>query len=177
MVVDTLAAIELLNRWIKEGHENMLLFAAYERDQITVASLHSNQELMDLNRSLQKDRIEPNIGLLKAELGLKEEDFIRVPCLFDENGSAIVPNMVNSTLLNGHIFIMAPEGPVVKGEDLLEAEMRRLLEDLPLELLFLEGGVYHMWGGEVHCATNVRREGPSTPWWQVRLSPDLDRKI
>ena len=168
LVVDTSAMTALLDRWMSEGHDEQQLFAPYEKEKVTVSSLSNDRELLDWNRSLQKNRIEPNIDLLKAELGLEEEDFIRVPCLFDKIGAAIVPNMVNSAVLNGHIFIVAPKGPMVEGKDLLEEEMRRLLTGLPLTPHFLEAGLYHMWGGEVHCATNVRREGPAAHWWQIR---------
>jgi protein-arginine deiminase len=92
----------------------------------------------------------------------------RVPSLFDKYGVAMVPNMVNSTVLNGHIFIVAPNGPVVDGQDQLEKEMRRLLSDLPLTPHFLDAQIYHRRGGEVHCATNVRREGFTKAWWDVR---------
>jgi protein-arginine deiminase len=167
LVVDTSSMTALLDRWMTEGHGGLQLFGPFEKNKVTVSSLSGNSELLDWNRSLQKDRIEPNINLLKAELGLEEKDFIRVPCLFDKYGGALVPNMVNSTVLNGHIFIVAPKGPMVEGKDLLEEEMRRRLAGVPLTPHFLEAGTYHLWGGEVHCATNVRREGPSAPWWRI----------
>jgi hypothetical protein len=167
LVVDASSMIALLETWMDEGLGDHQMFAPYEKEKITVSSLFINRELLDWNKALQRDRIEPNIGLFKTELGLTEADFIRVPCLFDKNGAAIVPNMVNSAVLNGHIFIVAPQGPVAEGRDLLEEEMRRLLKDLPLTPHFMEAGTYHMWGGEVHCATNVRREGPADPWWEI----------
>jgi len=167
LVVDTSSMIALLERWMEEGLGEHQVLTSYAKDKVTVSSLFSNRGIIDWNKALQEDRIEPNISLLKTELGLKEEDFIRVPSLFDKIGAAIIPNMVNSAVLNGHIFIVAPKGPVVEGTDLLEEEMRRLIKDLPLTPHFLEAGTYHNWGGEVHCATNVRREGPADPWWEI----------
>jgi protein-arginine deiminase len=76
--------------------------------------------------------------------------------------------MVNSTILNGHIFIVAPNGPVIDSQDLLEEEMRKLLSGLPMKPHFIDARQYHKWGGEVHCATNVRREGFRTPWWAMK---------
>jgi protein-arginine deiminase len=131
----------------------------------TISSFRNDKALWDYNFTLQKERIEPNIDLLKRELGLREEDFIRVPSLFNKDGMSVIPNMVNSTVLNGHIIIVAPNGPVIDGKDQLEEEIRRLLSGLPLTPHFLDAGLYHRWGGEVHCATNVRREGFSSPWW------------
>ncbi|MFC2158551.1 protein-arginine deiminase family protein [Acidobacteriota bacterium] len=168
LVADTSAMIGLLDKWMKEGYGNQRVFEPYEKEEVTVALLNNNKKLMDLNKKLQKDRIEPNIDLLKTELGLKEEDFIRIPSLIDEYGMAVVPNMVNSTVLNGDFYIVAPKGPKIEGKDLLEEEMRRLISGLPLKPHFLEAGLYHVWGGEVHCATNVRREGPESPWWLIK---------
>jgi protein-arginine deiminase len=173
LVVDTSSMTALLETWMDEGLGDYQILTSYTKDKVTVSSLFSNSDIIDWNKALQKDRIEPNISLLKTELGLKEEDFIRVPCLFDKDGAAIIPNMVNSAILNGHIFIVSPKGPVVEGADLLEEEMRRLLKDLPLTPHFLEAGTYHMWGGEVHCATNVRREGPADPWWEIMQKETL----
>jgi len=156
LVVDTEAMIALLEKWMRDGYSEM-----------TVSALLKNKALVDHNKTLQTDRIEPNIDLLKHEFGLREEDFIRVPSFFDKNGVAVIPNMVNSTVLNGHIFIVAPNGPVIDGKDQLEEEMRRLLSPLPLTPHFLDARIYHQWGGEVHCATNVRRAGFNSPWWEM----------
>ncbi|NIM58318.1 MAG: hypothetical protein GTO16_05160 [Candidatus Aminicenantes bacterium] len=167
LVVDTDAMITLLEKWVKDGYGEAPMLDLYSK-KATVSSFAKNKELINLNHSLQKERIEPNIQILKKELGLREEDFIRVPLLFDKYGVSVVPNMVNSTILNGHILIVAPNGPVIDGKDQLEEEMRNLLSGLPLKPHFIDARQYHKWGGEVHCATNVRREGFRTPWWTLK---------
>ncbi len=167
LVVDTEAMIALLEKWMSDGYGESAMLDLYS-DKMTVSSLLKNKVLMDYNKKLQIERIEPNIRLLKRELGLREEDFIRVPSFFDKFGVAFVPNMVNSTLLNGHIFIVAPNGPVIDGQDQLEEEMRRLISSVPLTPHFLDAQIYHKRGGEVHCATNVRRNGFSTAWWEMK---------
>jgi len=167
LVVDTDAMIALLEKWVKDGHGELPMLGLYSK-KATVSSFAKNEDLIELNQSLQKERIEPNIDLLKREFSLREEDFIRVPSLFDKYGVSVVPNMVNSAILNGHIFIVAPNGPVIDGKDQLEEEMRKLLFGLPLEPHFIDARQYHKWGGEVHCATNVRREGFGKPWWAMK---------
>lgn len=166
MVVDTEAMIALLEKWMSEGYGESTVLDL-DSEKVTVSSLLKDKDLINFNKTLQSERIEPNISLLKHEFGLGEEDFIRVPSFFDKFGVALIPNMVNSTVLNGHIFIVAPHGPVIRGRDQLEEKMRRLLSRLPLIPHFLEAQVYHRHGGEVHCATNVRRVGFSTPWWEM----------
>lgn len=165
LVVDTEAIIALLEKWMSDGYGELPMLDLYSK-KMTVSALLKNKILMDHNKTLQINRIEPNIDLLKQELDLREEDFIRVPSFFDKYGAAFIPNMVNSTVLNGHIFIVAPNGPVIDGKDQLEEEMCRLLSGLPLTPHFLDARIYHRWGGEVHCATNVRRVGFSTTWWE-----------
>jgi protein-arginine deiminase len=167
LVVDTEGMLALLEKWVKDGLGEVPVLDLYSK-KATVSSFAKNKDLIELNKSLQKERIEPNIDLLKSELGLREEDFIRVPSLFDKYGVSIVPNMVNSTILNGHILIVAPNGPLIDGKDQLEEEMRKLLSGLPLEPHFIDARQYHKWGGEVHCATNVRREGFPKPWWAMK---------
>jgi protein-arginine deiminase len=167
LVVDTEAMISLLEEWISEGYGALEMFDL-DSEKATVSSLLKNKILMDFNKKLQSERIEPNISLIKRELSLREEDLIRVPSFFDNFGVSLVPNMVNSTVLNGHIFIVAPNGPVIDGQDQLEEEMRRLISGLPLTPHFLDAQVYHRHGGEVHCATNVRRDGFSTAWWEMK---------
>ena len=167
LVLDTVAMITLLEKWIKAGHGDVSIFDLYKK-KLSVSTLYSNQDLRKHNRYLQEERIEPNIDLLKQELGFQEEDFIRVPALINKYGEAVVPNMVNSVVLNGHIYIVAPNGPVIEGKDQLEEEMRRLLTGLPLEPYFLDARQYHKWGGEVHCGTNIRREGFSQSWWEMK---------
>ena len=137
------------------------------KKKTTISTLYNNDELIKHNKFLQRERIEPNIDLLKKELGLREEDFIRIPSFFDKYGAAIIPNMVNSTILNGHIFIVDPSGPLIDGKDQLKREMRNLLSGLPLEPHFLDARQYHKWSGEVHCATNVRRKGDPSHWWEL----------
>jgi protein-arginine deiminase len=167
LVVDTEAMIALLEKWMSEGYGELTMLDLYS-EKVTISSLLKNEILMDFNKTLQIERIEPNINLLKRELGLREEDFIRVPSFFNKYGVSFVPNMVNSTVLNRHIFIVAPNGPVIDGKDQLEEEMRRLLSGLPLTPHFLDAQIYHRRGGEVHCATNVRRDGFSTAWWEIK---------
>lgn len=166
LVVDTEKMIALLEKWVKEEHGSTRMLDIY-KEKTTISTLYNNEELIKHNKFLQRERIEPNIDLLKKELGLSEEDFIRIPSFFDKYGAAIIPNMVNSTILNGHIFIVDPNGPLIDGKDQLKGEMRKLLSELPLELHFLDARQYHKWSGEVHCATNVRRKGYPSHWWEL----------
>lgn len=165
MVACPEAMIGLLKRWDAEGYGNTPVMQRFQ-PKTTVASLLSDAALIEHNIRLQHDRIEPNITRLKSQLRLSEEDFIRVPALFSENGSALFPNMVNAAVLNDFLLIADPDGPVVNGVDLLQEEMRRLLSGVPLNPVFLDDTPYHKWSGNVHCATNTRRDGWPEAWFQ-----------
>ncbi len=175
MVVDTPSLISLLENWVKQGYGNTSLLDIHHKG-MTVKNLLENKELITNNRILQKERIEPNIDLLKKELRLSEEDFIRIPSLFTPKGLALIPNMVNSTVLNGHLLIIDPNGPKINGQDLLKEEIKALLSGLPLELHFVDARQYHQWSGEVHCGTNVRREGFNRPWWEMKYGQNHKSK-
>jgi protein-arginine deiminase len=164
MVVSPEAMIGLLREWKAEGYGTASVLKRFQTNT-TVASLLSNEKLLLHNIRLQRDRIESNIAIIKKELRLSEEDFIRIPALFSEHGSSIFPNMVNSAVLNGYLLIADPDGPVVDGVDLLQEEVKRLLSGVPVHPVFLNDTQYHKWSGNVHCATNIRREGHSISWF------------
>lgn len=106
---------------------------------------------------------------MKQAIGITESEIIRIPALFEKAGGfagALMPNMVNSVYMNGSQLMSDPRGLVEKGKDLLQEYVKGLLKKEKIEVYFLDDLPYHMWGGNVHCATNVTRETYSTPWWQ-----------
>lgn len=165
MVVCPEAMIALLKRWEDEGLGETPVLERFQPDA-TIKSILSSEKLIQHNLYLQRERIEPNIELLKEELKLSDQDFIRIPALFTENGSSLFPNMVNSAVLNEYLLIADPDGPVIDGIDALQEEMRKLLSGVPIKPFFLDDTQYHKWSGNVHCATNIQREGPSRPWFE-----------
>ena len=68
--------------------------------------------------------------------------------------------------MNNTYLMPAPHGPAVAGIDLLESEILRMLSGLPQTKVFIDDQQYHRWSGNVHCGTNVLREGFSQLWWE-----------
>lgn len=165
MVVSPESMIALLKRWKAEGYGDTSVLERFQAN-MTVASILSDEKLVQHNIRLQHDRIESNIAILKNELKLTEEDFIRIPALFSEDGSSLFPNMVNSAVLNDCLLIADPDGPLIDGVDMLQEEVKRLLSGVPVRPVFLDDTQYHKWSGNVHCATNIRREGLSEAWFK-----------
>jgi len=170
MIVSPEAMIGLLKKWEDEGYGKKVVLERFQPGT-TIGSLLGDNMLIQHNLKLQQERIEPNIDLLKEELKLSEQDLIRIPALFTEDGSSLFPNMVNSVVLNGYLLIADPDGPVIDGIDLLQEEVRRLLSEVPVKPYFLDDTQYHKWSGNVHCATNVRREVPSKAWFELERYP------
>jgi len=170
MVPDTETMLNLIEGWMRDGLGELPMLEPF-RNPKTVAGIAADQELIGHNRIVQVERINPNIETMKREFGLQDEDFIHIPALVTTRGSSLVPNMVNSVVLNGHIFITDPHGPEVEGSDPIQEYVKDLLAELPLEVHFMDDRAYHRRGGNTHCATNVRREGFDRPWWSL-LAPD-----
>jgi len=165
VIVSPESMISLLKKWKAQGYGETSVLKRFQSDT-TVAFLLNDEKLVQHNIHLQHDRIEPNIALMKSELKLSEEDFIRIPALFSEEGSSLFPNMVNSAVLNDYMLIADPDGPVINGVDLLQEEVKRLLSGVPVRTVFLDDTQYHKWSGNVHCATNIRREALSQAWFK-----------
>ena len=75
-------------------------------------------------------------------------------------------HLISRLILGLFLLLFISNG--LAAQDQLEEEMRKLLSGLPLVPHFIDARQYHKWGGEVHCATNVRREGFRTPWWTMK---------
>lgn len=156
----------------------------------TVGDLQSDTSMRAYNEELQLDGIEPNIEALVAELGLSDEELVRVPGLFERSldcggaALALIPATVNLAAFTGpdgettHAFLPDPffreagaspsEDPVVKAFDaLLPPEVERHWVD--------DWDIYHMGWGEVHCGTNVMRDPPDNALDALDLLVDLER--
>ncbi|KFY90277.1 hypothetical protein V498_06070 [Pseudogymnoascus sp. VKM F-4517 (FW-2822)] len=128
--------------------------------------------------------MERNVRILKAETGITDNEIIRVPVMFrtglafapgngigpDRNtsttlGVSLYPNPINGLVLNhGDILAPTPWGPVIDGVDILATTVQTIYRKLGFQVSFVDNwNSHHTWGGEVHCGTNVIREGKR--WW------------
>jgi protein-arginine deiminase len=106
-------------------------------------------------------------GTLDSSFGFTDTDYIKVPTLFKDttrDAEAYIPNMVNSLIANGKIVIPKPFGPVENGTDAFEIELTTRIPG-GVEVFVDDWDMYHAWGGEIHCGTNVRRSIPMFWWW------------
>ena len=114
---------------------------------------------------------EHQLEQLKAAVGLKDDDVLRVPSLDQPVGGkalAYVPGMVNGIYLSDTVF-GAPEthGPLVGGIDPFKATFEATLVTAGIRVVWIEDwDLYHAEAGEVHCGSNTQRAIPSFKWWE-----------
>ncbi|XP_074532268.1 protein-arginine deiminase type-2-like [Halichoeres trimaculatus] len=165
------AAYKLFKGLQNDGHGGARMFEGVKDvDPQSVDEILEDEDLQLQNNYVQ-NCIDWNRDVLKRELGLEDADIIDVPILFtthDKKADAYYPDMVNMIVLGKDLAIPKPFGPKVNGVCALETEVRSLLEGLGLTCMFIDDfATYHIWHGELHCGSNVRREPFKEKWWNM----------
>ncbi|KAL8198211.1 UNVERIFIED_CONTAM: hypothetical protein K2H54_001606 [Gekko kuhli] len=176
LLASPFACYKLFKEKQREGYGDAALFEGLRKKRRkTIDEIINNKSYYRVNADAQSC-IDWNRSILKRKLGLSEGDIIDIPQLFlleesrvgASGAGAFFPNMVNMLVLGKHLGIPKPFGPVIDGQCCLEAEVRSLLEPLGLTCTFIDDFFsYHVYKGEVHCGTNVRREPFSCHWWNI----------
>jgi protein-arginine deiminase len=171
-------AFEILEKLSTEGYESST-FMKDKRFEQSIAEFLAKKELRQQNEAFQKF-IDWNKAVLVREMGLNSNDIIYLPALYfsessDGRAGAYFPGMVNMQVINNHLAIPKPFGPIIDGECALEKYVKNAFEPLGLNCHFVdtyEG--YHLGLGEIHCGTNVVREPFNTPWWHLEPQSPQD---
>jgi protein-arginine deiminase len=148
-------------------------FAGHGR--ATFGDYANDSALAAYNRDLARDHLEPMLEKFVEELGLLDEEILRVPSLFHEElygtevcgAIAVIPGTVNLLMVTdetgtgGTAFLPDPflRAPDESRDD--DPLIRWWRENLPatVEPIFVDDwNVYHMAQGEVHCGTNQTRD-------------------
>ncbi len=158
------AAREVLKQAIDSGKSKQMLFVG-TRDQRTAGDLFS--AVAQSKENQQIDEIVANIEKqLADELNLTSGDFVHLPVLF-ERGMAVIPNAVNSLVVNGHMIVPDPRSPKDQGNELFRDAIKLALKDCSVEVSFVNvWECYHEWAGELHCGTNTIRTLRFADWWK-----------
>jgi len=156
--------------------------ARYGRDHgyATVGDLLADSSLRAWNEDTQADDIEPNVEIFRAELGLTDEEIVRVPALFESERScnrlalSLIPGTVNmavGTRADGGPTDLLIADPFLRGsgegqdEDPLIAAVEALLPASAAPRWVDDWDIYHLAWGEVHCGSNLRRIETGS-WWE-----------
>ena len=141
---------------------------------ITVAEVLADNDLFELNTVDIAWTIDDIRATLSREIG-PGPTFVEVPVIyignrmgFDTGGSALAftPGLANFQVVNHQLYFPRQFGPldIATGQDIFEGETRRLLPDA----VFLDDwDYYHVYSGEVHCGTSVRRQILTHDWWDT----------
>jgi protein-arginine deiminase len=164
---------------VKEGRGAARLFSGDEPVGARFPALTIAEALQDdaVLRGAERARqgVESGIRVLRDEVGLGQQDIVRLPVLFrisvaDLPGDpvgALLPDAVN--LINtGQPLVFAPRqhAPIVNGSDLFETVIEERLRGIGVSVHWVEDYEYAHPGGEVHCSTNATRDVRTLdPWW------------
>ena len=157
------AARDTIEALLAKGLKEEPVFAGTE-DEMTLGELR-----MKVSRTTENLAIDEVIyrlrERLKAELNLEDSDFVMLPVLF-QGGLAVIPNAVNSVVVNGHLLVPEPLGPRVNEADGFEQAIRAALAGCGVRVVFIDSwNAYHTSGGEIHCGTNTFRRLRDPAWW------------
>ncbi|KAI1015307.1 hypothetical protein LB504_011103 [Fusarium proliferatum] len=192
VISDPRLAIRILEDKQKAGHGSTP--ALSRKDDIdsfipTIDQLLCMTHLRNLNEWAAQ-RIDGNIKILKREVGLTDEDIVRIPALFNATQvsgiaalfaetheselqesnfklGAFYPAVVNNLVLTGYNTCVAPYpwGPVIDGKDVFGEEIRKTYAKVGMKIKFIDvWKSHHVEMGAVHCGTNSIRD-MSARWW------------
>ncbi|EGU87381.1 hypothetical protein FOXB_02140 [Fusarium oxysporum f. sp. conglutinans Fo5176] len=174
--------------WLSVGHVDEFLqfipaknkrgwVAVISDPRLAIKLLQDDMGFMKLNNECAQ-RIDGNIKILRRELGLADEDIIRIPALFNRDDSsegdgsklevgAFYPAVINNLVLTGYNTCVAPNpwGPVVEGKDVLAKVISDTYAKVGMKIKFIDDwDSHHEDQGGVHCGTNSIRD-MSARWW------------
>jgi protein-arginine deiminase len=137
----------------------------------TVAGLLSGPVAGQTERAA--DRIEEQLAILQRELGLTDDEIVRVPVLFgtpldSRKLTAWTGNVVNGFAPGGRRYLaVAPHGPVRRGRDLFAAAAERAFRSRGVAVTWVDTWpAPHSQLGELHCYTNALRDLAGGAWWR-----------
>ncbi|MCX7703529.1 MAG: protein-arginine deiminase domain-containing protein [Planctomycetota bacterium] len=141
--------------------------------QTTVDSVLNDSTFMAYNDSCQA-KLDSIKTFLKSQLKLSDGHFVELPVLFEDYGGgyavAWTAGAVNMLVLNSQNVVVPKQfGPQDGGVDKFHEFINSKLQPLGLTVHYVDcWDSYHVYMGEIHCGTNVKRQPLSTLWWKVR---------
>lgn len=178
VVADPKLAMDLLQELVDAGRGGEQLYTPYGLEapagsaipDLTVAQALAGKEFVDGTR-IGHAGVSKGVKVLTKEVGLTEDDIIRVPVLYKANAhgrvGVQVPNAAN-LIGTGHdvVFVPTQHVPSVDGKDLFQAEIEKRFAEIGTEVSWAEDFFYTNRGGQIHCVTNYLRDTTyGDAWW------------
>lgn len=191
LVASTRLARQMLLDAQSAGHGDVHMFVGKKRyvgesnnmtsAEVSIDDVLGDTDLMEWCQEAQTD-IDKNVALLKAELGLGDDEIIEIPTIFEDiQGYKIAysPGTVNLLAFGDYVVHADPFGPNIGGVDIFRKDLQDRLgtgvnklgkAGKGLDVNFADDWyLYHILDGEVHCGTNPEASAPfsSVKWWEV----------
>ena len=184
-VADAALGTTLLEQMVEDGHGDEVLVNDVEElggrvalGDLTIDEARFHPELR-LGQLQAEAGIEKAVALIKEEIGLSEDDIVRLPALFRDPGTttgggtrtglyAYLPGVANGISTGTGGFLSPKQhGPQVDGVDVFQEYTEAALGEHDIDVEWVEDWVYaHQGTGEIHCVTNAQRDLTVTePWW------------
>lgn len=138
--------------------------------EVTIAEVLADTQVMQASAEAAAE-IDAQLEVLRRELGLADDEIIRVPLLhgiYRGQSIAYQPAMVNALYVSdARLAAPDPHGPVIGGKDIFKAALADRLAAIGISVDWIEDwDAFHRFQGEVHCASNVTRRIPEARWWE-----------
>ncbi len=138
--------------------------------ETTIDEVLASSEIMEASAEAAVE-VDAQLEILKREIGLSDDEIIRVPFLHTlQAGKSVAyqPALVNGLYTSDtHFAAPEPHGPVIDGKDMFKAAFAESLGRLGITVDWVEDwDAYHRIFGEVHCGTNATRRTPDARWWE-----------
>ncbi len=179
-------AISMLEKWKADGNGAQQMFVGKnwqggKSAAISIDEVLADPDLMSWAAEGQA-KIDTMLAIVKAEVGLADDEIIEIPYLFEKEGNygmvAYNPGTSNAMVFDNLIIHPDPFGPSINGQDGFKKDLIDRLgspannlgkDGQGLQVHFTDDWRgYHILLGEVHCGSN--QEGPpqaDIKWWEA----------
>ncbi len=156
--------------------------------EVKVSDLLNNGDFREVNQRCQR-YCNLNREILIGELDLAPEDICDIPQLFtgqdhcqspvadftDGRAGSFMPNMVNHLVLERTSVMPRPYGPRIGKNCLFEQDVIGSMKRYNRRVEFVDDwSSCYVNFGDVHCATNARRERFQQDWWTYKPDGAFD---
>ncbi|MGH8794294.1 MAG: protein-arginine deiminase family protein [Stackebrandtia sp.] len=179
-VSDPRLGTELLEKLVADGKGDEPLVNGVDDSNVedpglTVAEALDKAEL-NKGQDIAAAGIDRALQTLSDEVGLTDEDVVRLPSLFNwysdfeerEAVYAYLPGVANGISTGTDVYLAPKQhGPLDGDVDAFEQATQQALSEVGITTTWVEDWEYaHMGFGEIHCVTNAERDlSATTPWW------------
>lgn len=124
-------------------------------------------DYVDINQQLQQ-RLDRILAKAQQDFNLPEERIIKLPLLYGSVREAygLWSNPVNSIYINGTVIAGDPRTPQIEEQGFVQQLIQQQLDAVNISVQFVDDRSYQENRGNVHCATNAKKQPVVSDVWQ-----------